>query len=38
MSTYQTLGVGSVTILKVNVGWWCSVAHVILLVLVVLAY
>ena len=37
-STYQTLGTGSVAIVRVSVGWWCSGVHVRLLVLVVLPY
>ena len=37
-STCQTLGTGSITILRVSVGWWCSGVLVRLLVLVVLPY
>ena len=37
-STCQTLGTGSVTILRVSVGWCYSGVHVKLLVPVVLLY
>ena len=37
-STCQSIGTGSVTILRISVGWRCSGVHIGLLMLVVLPY